>query len=213
MRKLGVILAIVALGGVVLLHSGSTTPAELSSVNSDKKETSFGDLTADALCSASNTTMALVAAVSFKSGTIPADKPTAQQVVSLLQTPDETWAVSKLTGAQIRAALERSLSRAPLPNNAFLQVAGLKVKYDPERPRNDRITSLETNTSALEDGKKYEVVMPLFLAKGGSGYFQVFDEDNIVRRGQTGLAAVIQEFVDAKDELNYTGQGRITVGS
>ncbi len=214
MRRIGMIAAVVLLAGgaVVLQYVTAGAADELSTVNADKRETSFGDLTADALCTASNTTIALVAAVSFKSGTIPANKPTEQQITSLLQTPDETWAVSKLTGAQIREALERSLSRLPLPNSAFLQVSGLKVKYDPKAPRNQRITSLATNTQALEDGKEYQVVMPLFLAKGGSGYFKIFGEDNIVRRGSTGLATVISSFVDSKDQLNYTGQGRITVG-
>ena len=214
MRKLGMIAVVVLLAGGVLAlqYMAAGAADELSTVNADKRETSFGDLTADALCTASNTTVALVAGISFKSGTIPANKPTEQQITSLLQTPDETWAVSKLTGAQIRAALERSLSRVPLPNSAFLQVSGLKVKYDPKAPRNQRITSLATNTQPLEDGKEYQVVMPLFLSKGGSGYFQIFDENNIVRRGSTGLATVIKSFVDSKDKLNYTGQGRITVG-
>ncbi len=214
MKKLAIIVVVVALtaSAATLVYTLALAADELSTVNADKREVSFGDLTTDALCSASNTTIALVGAVSFKSGSIPANKPTPQQIASLLQTPDETWAVSKLTGAQIRAALERSLCRVPLPNTAFLQVSGLKVKYDPEAPRNRRITSLALNTGAFEDDKAYQVVMPLFLAKGGSGYFQIFDEGNIVRRGSTGLAAVIKSFVDSKDELNYTGQGRITVG-
>ncbi len=204
-------LVVIAAGAAALVHSVAAATDELSTINANKQETSFGDLTADALCSAANTTIALVGAVSFKSGTIPANKPTEQQVAGLLQTPDETWAVSKLTGAKIRAALERSLSRLPLPNSAFLQVSGLKVKYDPEAPRNRRITSLSTNTAALQDDKQYQVVMPLFLAKGGSGYFQIFDEDNIVRRGDIALATVINNFVASKDQLNYTGQGRITI--
>ena len=214
MRKIVVTAVIAALiaGGAVWWTIGAVDTATLSTQNATRAETSFGDLTADALCSAARCTVGLVAAVAFKPGTIPADNPTAQQIASLLQTPDEKWAVSKLTGAQIRAALERSLSRLPLPSSAFLQVSGLKVKYDPQAPRNHRITSLQTNTGPLEVNKKYQVVMPLFLAKGGSGYFQIFDKDDIVRQGNTGLATVIKTFVDSKDKLNYTGQGRITVG-
>jgi len=214
MRKIVVTAVIAALiaGGAVWWTIGAVDTATLSTQNATRAETSFGDLTADALCSAARCTVGLVAAVAFKPGTIPADNPTAQQIASLLQTPDEKWAVSKLTGAQIRAALERSLSRLPLPSSAFLQVSGLKVKYDPQAPRNHRITSLQTNTGPLEINKKYQVVMPLFLAKGGSGYFQIFDKDDIVRQGNTGLATVIKTFVDSKDKLNYTGQGRITVG-
>jgi len=214
MRNLGIISVVVAVivGGATWVAISAAATQQLSTKDAARKETSFGDLSADALCSAAKCTVGLVAAVAFKPGTIPADNPTAQQIASLLQTPDEKWAVSKLTGAQIRAALERSLSRLPLPSKAFLQVSGLKVKYDPQAPRNHRITSLLTNTGPLQVNKKYQVVMPLFLANGGSGYFQIFDKDDIVRQGNTGLAVVIKNFVDSKDELNYTGQGRITVG-
>ena len=214
MRKIAVIGTIVALmvAGAAWWAIGAAGTSTLSSQNATRAETSFGDLSTDALCSAAKCTVGMVAAVAFKPGTIPADNPTAEQIASLLQTPEEKWAVSKLTGAEIRAALERSLSRLPLPNGAFLQVSGLKVKYNPQAPRNHRITSLETNTGPLQVNKKYQVVMPLFLAKGGSGYFQIFDKDDIVRQGNVGLAAVIKTFVDSKDELNYTGQGRITVG-
>ena len=213
MKKIGIIVGVLVLAGlgVVLLRAGVAAPAELSSVSSDRQETSFGDLTADALCASANTTVALVTAVSFKPGAIPAQNPTQAQIAGLLQTPEETWAVSKLTGAQIRAALELSLGRLPLPSPAFLQVSGLQVKYDPEAPRNQRITSLQTNTANIEDNRQYEVVMPLMLAKGGSGYFQVFDEKNIVRRGSIGLASLIKGFADSKGQLNYTGQGRIIV--
>jgi len=214
MRKIAItatISALMVVGAAWWAISAAGT-STLSTQKATRAETSFGDLSADALCSAAKCTVGLVAAVAFKPGTIPADNPTAQQIASLLQTPDEKWAVSKLTGAQIRAAFERSLSRLPLPNSAFLQVSGLKVKYNPKAPRNRRITSLQTNTGPLQVNKTYQVVMPLFLAKGGSGYFQIFDKDDIVRQGNTGLAAVIKKFVDSKDELNYTGQGRITVG-
>ncbi len=214
MRKIATTAIIAALiaAGAAWWTIGAVGTATLSTQNATRAETSFGDLSTDALCSTAQCTVGLVAAVAFKPGTIPADNPTAQQIASLLQTPDEKWAVSKLTGTQIRAALERSLSRLPLPNSAFLQVSGLKVKYNPQSPRNHRITSLQTNTGPLEVNKKYQVVMPLFLANGGSGYFQIFDKDDIVRQGNVGLAAVIKKFVDSKDELNYTGQGRITVG-
>ncbi len=214
MRKIAIAATISALivAGAVWWTVGAAGTSTLSTKNATRAETSFGDLTADALCAAAHCTVGLVAAAAFKPGTIPADSPTTAQIASLLQTPDEKWAVSKLTAAQIRAALERSLSRLPLPSSAFLQVSGLKVKYNPNAPRNHRITSLQTNTGPLRADKEYQVVMPLFLAKGGSGYFQIFDKDDIVRQGNTGLAAVIKAFVDSKDELNYTGQGRITVG-
>ncbi len=198
---------------VGLLTGSEENITELSTVKVAQQETSFGDVAADALGRAAKVNIALVPAVAFKQGTIPAAGPTAEQIASLLQTPEESWAVSRLTGAQLRAALERSLSRLPLPNTAFLQVAGLKVRYDPQAQRGSRITSLMTKDRAVNDAQNYEVVMPLSLAKGRSGYFQIFDEDNIVRQGNTGLAQVIVDYLRTTATKKYTGKGRIEVGT
>ncbi len=210
MKKMWSALPVILLAAL-MYGSGDGSP-ELSTVKVDQQETSFGDLTADALCKAANVTISLVAAVTFKQGSIPASDLTPEQITSLLQAPEETWAVSKLTGAQIRAALERSLSRLPLPNTAFLQVSGLKVRYNPQAPRGARITSLTITKGTkglVNDAQQYQVAMPLALAKGGSGYFQIFDEDNIVRRGTPGLAQVIVDYLSTPQTTKYTGQDRI----
>jgi 2',3'-cyclic-nucleotide 2'-phosphodiesterase (5'-nucleotidase family) len=99
-----------------------------------------------------------------------------------------------------------------LPNTAFLQVSGLTVVYDPTKPRDRRLISLTSPQGAIQPEEQYEVVMPLFLAQGGSGYFQIFDKDNIVRRGTTGLADAIFQYLQANPDRNYTGQGRIVRG-
>ncbi len=206
---------------VVIAAALSATPAvagettgELTSADAQKQETTFGDLTADALCEAAGTTIALVPAVSFKSGTIPAGPVTGDNVKALLNKPSEVWAVVKLTGVQLQQALERSVSRAPMPNAGFLQVSGITLTYDPKAPREARIISLSVSEAEVEPDAKYEVAMPLSLAKGGSGYFQIFGEKDVVRTGpaEAGMAAVIVEYVDKKETVSYTGQGRINVG-
>jgi hypothetical protein len=185
----------------------------LSTVNGDRQEISFGDLAADALCADSGATISLVAAVSFKPGTVPAGGATREQIASLLQTPEESWGVCKLTGDQLRQALERSLSRLPLPSLAFLQVSGLTVTYDPSQPRDQRIVSLTCSSGPVQAAQSYEVVMPLSLCQGGSGYFQIFDQDSLIRRGTTGLADAIGAFLQAHPNRAYSGQGRLLASS
>ncbi len=197
--------------GAVIVWAG-TTGSELTSANAQKEETTFGDLTADALCSAAGTTVAFVPAVTFKSGTIATGDVTVEQVSALLTQPTEDWAVVKLTGAQLGRALERSVSRAPMPNAGFLQVSGITLTYNPNNPRDSRIVSLTVSGREVSAATGYEVAMPLSLAKGGSGYFQIFGEDDIVRTGEDQMAALIVRYVDARDSVNYTGQGRIVVG-
>jgi 2',3'-cyclic-nucleotide 2'-phosphodiesterase/3'-nucleotidase/5'-nucleotidase len=200
---------------VLLAGAGSRAladPPELSSVRGELQETSFGDVTTDALCAEANTVIGLAPAVSFKPGTIPGRGATPVQVAGLLQAPDDPWAVSRLTGAQIRQALERSLSRVPLPSNAFLQVSGLTVTYDPSKPREHRVIDVTSAQGPLEPDQQYEVVMPLYLAKGGSGYFQIFGKDDIIRQGTSAVADAIYEYLQDHPGKSYTGQGRTVAG-
>jgi 5'-nucleotidase len=188
---------------------GPVADLPLSTQDAKIGEVSFGDLAADALCDVSRAPVALMPAVSFKDGTIsagPLDKP---GVAALLQQPDETWALVVLSGRQLRAALERSVSRAPLPNGAFLQVAGVTINYDPAGTRDLRIKSVLVSGAPLNETASYEVAMPLSLAKGGSGYFQIFDASAITRQGNDQMADVIFNFAKTRGHVNYTGQGRV----
>ncbi|MFO8081682.1 MAG: 5'-nucleotidase [Armatimonadota bacterium] len=209
MRFTGVLLGIMLVAGGAF--AAGTTNADLTSANAQRAETSFGDLAADGLADAAGTTIAFVPAVSFKSGTIPAGPVTEQLVADLLTQPTETWAVVSLSGAELRDALERSVSRAPQPNAGFLQVSGVVMTYDPEEPRNSRIVNLTVSGEDVQANRNYEVAMPLSLAKGGSGYFTIFGEDDIVRTGADEMAEAIVRFVDRRGTVSYTGQGRINV--
>ncbi len=208
-RIAGVALALVLV--VASAYAQGTTSGELTSANAQRAETSFGDLAADALAQAAGAKIAFVAAVSFKSGTVPIGPVTKENAALLLTQPSETWAVVGLSGAKLREALERSVSRAPRPNAGFLQLAGIVLTYDPEAQRNARIGSLTVAGVEVDPAATYEVAMPLSLAKGGSGYFTVFGEGDIVRSGDTELADAIVSFVAAKDSVSYPGTGRIKV--
>jgi len=212
-RTLAIVLSILLLGTLAtgLAGAGETTQP-LTSANAQKQETSFGDLVADALCQVSGATIALVPAVSFKSGTIPPGPVTLANVKPLLTKYSEVWAVSRLSGAQLRAALERSVSRAPNPNSGFLQVSGLSLTYNPEEPRDQRIVSLLASGAEVQPDAQYQVAMPVSLAKGGSGYFEIFGEDDIATTGSDEMAALIVAYVEAQGTVAPTGQGRINVG-
>ncbi len=211
-----VVLALLTLGTVVVADTTATGP--ISSQDAGKKETGFGDLLADALRSASKANIAFVAAVSCKPGTIPAGPVTEAQLSAMLQNPGEVWAVSKLTGAQVQAAMEKSLSRLPGTNNGFLQVAGIKVTFDPDGGRNSRVKSITVRTIIPGPGtyvplipdSRYRVVMPLSLAKGGSGYFTIFDASKI--EGDPGTQSLLQAltgFASGKASITYPGTGRL----
>lgn len=174
------------------------------------QETSFGDLTADAVRDNSGAQVALVAGISFKNGTLPPGPITLDRVSVLLANPDEVWAVSQLKGSQLRGALEHSVRSAPLPNLAFLQVSGLTFSFNLSGPRDQRVQAVQVGGAPLDDNATYLVAMPLSLAKGGSGYFRFFTKEAIQRQGTEGLAAVVVAYANKRGSVTYTGTGRIT---
>ncbi len=103
----------------------------------------------------------------------------------LVKYPTETIHVSKLTGSQIRQALNRSISLFPSPNSGFLQVSGIEVTFDPRKPAGERVTQVTVNGKPLDNRAEYQVAMPISLARGGYGYFNVWDKTAIVRNLET----------------------------
>ena len=102
-------------------------------------------------------------------------------LASLLEYPTEEVVVVGLTGAQIRAALELSVSLFPQPNKSFLQLSGLEVAFNRAAPSNKRIVTVTANGAALDNAKTYTVAMPSSLAKGGLGYFKIWEKSQIQR--------------------------------
>lgn len=113
-------------------------------------------------------------------------------LAKLLKYPTETIHVSKLSGAVIKQALNRSVSLFPSPNHAFLQVSGLEVTFDPRKPAGERVVSVTVNGRALDLNAQYEVAMPISLARGGYTYFNEWDRSAIVRNLEVSLESVLK---------------------
>ncbi|MEI6500863.1 MAG: 5'-nucleotidase [Armatimonadota bacterium] len=203
----GIVTAIMLLPRPAQAEGQSAAP--LSALNCDSQETSFGDLAADSVRAVGSAQIAFVAAISFRAGTLPPGPLNVKRISTLLANPDETWAVSRLTGAQIRAALEHSVRTAPLPNCSFLQVSGLTVSYSQSGARAGRVKAVSVGGGALSDAATYTVAMPLSLAKGGSGFFKFFTKDAIATEGTTSLGAATVDFAGRQGNVSYAGTGRI----
>lgn len=96
-----------------------------------------------------------------------------------LQYPADQLAVVRLTGRQIKDALERSLSLFPSPNPAFLHLAGMEVAFNRDAAPDQRVVSVTINGAPMNPGQTYRVAMPMNLARGGLGYFTVWQKSAI----------------------------------
>jgi 2',3'-cyclic-nucleotide 2'-phosphodiesterase (5'-nucleotidase family) len=102
-------------------------------------------------------------------------------LASLLQFPTDEIVIVNLTGAEIKQALERSVSLYPQPNPSFLQLSGIEATFSKNGAPGQRIVSATVNGSKLDDKRKYTIAMPASLGRGGLGYFKIWDTSKIAK--------------------------------
>jgi 5'-nucleotidase len=155
----------------------------------------------------------------------PTDFCAAQPNPDLIQiTRGQTFAVlpfgnfavtADVTGAELRAMLENSVSSMPAVNGRFGQVAGLCFTYDIAAAVGSRVAgAVESVDGActatpvdLTAGSTYTVAMNDFMAFGGDGY--PFVADRQVSDGTT-LEQALADYLGANDPLTPELEGRIT---
>ncbi|GIV13098.1 MAG: hypothetical protein KatS3mg021_1380 [Fimbriimonadales bacterium] len=99
----------------------------------------------------------------------------------------------ELRGEQILQALERSLELYPQKNNAFLQLAGAEVRFDPKAPVGKRVVSVSIMGGKLEPSRTYRVATTAPLARGALGYFRIWSKDQIVNATGRSIAETLKE--------------------
>ena len=186
---------------------------DISSVGSEVKETTYGDLAADALRTATASQIAFVPSSAFRSVDIPAAGMDTAQLASALvvtDSPSDGVIVTKLSGDQVIAALERGLSRLPAAFGGFLQFSGIRVVYSPNADQGSRVVSvtLADGTTVIPAGT-YVVAMTKTLADGGMGYFQVWNGTLTVKLSQPSFDSLITTYATAHQPLTVHTDGRL----
>jgi 5'-nucleotidase/UDP-sugar diphosphatase len=141
---------------------------DLDGENVRKQETNLGNFIADIMRRTSGADITLINGggirTSIKKGVVR-----VKDVYSVL--PFDNYIVAiKLTGKQIREALEHGVSGVEDEEGRFPQVSGLTFKYSPSKKRGERIEEVLVAGRAIELGKEYMVATNDFLAAGGDGY-------------------------------------------
>ncbi|MFS0777761.1 5'-nucleotidase C-terminal domain-containing protein [Neobacillus sp. 3P2-tot-E-2] len=154
---------------------GNTSVA-LNGVREDvrSKETNLGNLIADGMAAKANEFIPTYIAMQNGGGiraSIDQGDITLGEVLTVLPFGNNLVTLD-LTGEEILAALEHSVS-AP-GAGGFMQVSGLKFKYDQAKPVGDRVWHVEALTAdgyeELQLDKIYRVATNAFTADGGDGY-------------------------------------------
>lgn len=157
-------------------------------------ECSLGNFAADALREHMGAEAAILCSGNLRAG-LPAGRITQREINEASISTANPF-VTTVSGAQILAALEHSLDPAMTTavDNGFrgapwgiLQISGLRVEYDPERPVGERVLAVEVGGEALDPARSYRLAHTDAETSSGHrflafdpGQFSVHDMPTIV---------------------------------
>ncbi len=145
-----------------------TAEVDLDGENVRKGETNLGDLIADIMRKTSGADAAIINGGGIRTS-INKGEIKVKDVYSVLPFDNYIVAV-KLTGMQIRQALEHGVSAVERGEGRFPQVSGLSFTYTPSAPPGSRVRQVSIGGRPLQPGLEYSVATNDFLAAGGDGY-------------------------------------------
>jgi 5'-nucleotidase/UDP-sugar diphosphatase len=170
------------------------------------RETNLGNLIADVMREFARADVAIMNGggirASFREG--PITLGDAFRVLAF----DNTVVVFRLTGAQVREALENGVSQVEQAGGRFPQVSGLTFTFERARRAGQRVTDVRVGTAPLDPARAYLVATNDFMAGGGDGY-TVFRAGREMRDTQVLLRDLFIEHVRRVGALAARVEGRI----
>ncbi|CAL1547871.1 unnamed protein product [Lymnaea stagnalis] len=165
------------------------------------QETNLGNFITDIILTATKADCALL-----NSGTLRSDRIHAKgefrlrDLLTILPLVD-SLVVIKVTGSsQLIEALENSVSKYPVKEGRFPQVAGLSFGFDPTKPPGQRIGRqlVRVQDDYIDFDKDYRLATKEYVAQGKDG-FDVFKHCEIVINAEQcpSLSTMVQNHFDA----------------
>jgi 2',3'-cyclic-nucleotide 2'-phosphodiesterase (5'-nucleotidase family) len=187
--------------------------AEMTTRNVRGEESKLANLIADAIRNVEKSDAAFITASAFAEATLSKGTATISDILKALEVRSDRVVIVKLTGKQIRQALEHSLALFPQKSSALLHVSGLKMNADSTREKGSRVTSVKINGSEVQDDKTYTVAMPSPLANGALAYSKVWSRSDVDHETTRTLEQAITDYltneIKPKTAPDGSGQARI----
>lgn len=133
------------------------------------RETNLGNLVADSLRAAHGTDFALVNGGSIRDS-IQKGPVSGADILAVCPFPGNVVSY-RITGTELKEALEHGLSAIPLEFGGFPQVSGMVVHIDAQSPAGQRVRQLLLpGGGPVNMQTTYTIAVNGFLAEGGDGY-------------------------------------------
>ncbi len=149
--------------------------ARVDLIRQNRAESNIGNLISDVLREAAGAQVAFQNGGGIRSD-LPAGKITFGDAYTILPF-DNALVAMDLTGSQILDILEQNVADS---DSRILQVSGLEVRYDLDKPALSRVVSVRVGSKPLLPDKTYRVATNDFLAAGGDRLHIFTQGKNIV---------------------------------
>ncbi len=192
-----------------------TATAHLLHEGCRREECALGNAIAEAMLAAARPGGAEIAIQNgggIRSG-IAAGPITWGDVLSVLPFSN-TLATFRLSGTDLRAALEHGLAAAETGTGRFPQVAGVRIAWNPAAAPGARIAALslvraDGAVEPIEDRRLYGIVTNNFLRAGGDGYVTFRDRAVDAYDSGANIEEVVEAWLAARGPLAPMRDGRI----
>jgi len=198
---------------------------DLDGEHTRKQETNLGDLLADIVRTAANAEAAIIGGGSIRTS-IKKGPIKAKHVYAV--SPFNNYIVAiRLTGRQIKDALEHGVSAIADDAGRFPQVSGIRFTYSRSAPVGQKVREVSVSNSPLIMDREFIVATDDFLAAGGDGYKAfgeavrssrdfaivggaVMGEKLVYNNSGKWLRDVVIDHIRGKKEIAPVVEGRIT---
>lgn len=177
------------------------------------KENAFGNYLADLLKEYTQSDVGLI-----NGGTIRGEKaylpnqPLSRKDITK-ELPYRNQAVKvSLSGKQLKQVLEHSFSGIDDILGRFPHVSGMKVYYDSNNPKGNRVVKVEINNKPLEIDKLYTLATSNYLAEGGDGFTMLLNakKENYSRQMNSLISEIVITDIKKRGVFSTTVEQRVT---
>ncbi|MCK4649464.1 bifunctional metallophosphatase/5'-nucleotidase, partial [bacterium] len=164
-----------------------------------REESALGNWQTDIMREFAQTDIALQNSFGIR-GDIPKGEITKRDIYKVSPFGN-TLVTMELPGEEIWGIMEGSVGEA-----GILQVSGLKVLYDPEKPKGERVLEIEIKGKPLKLKKTYSLAINSFLANN----VEPFKKGRNIRDSRVKLRDWEEEYIRSHSPIKSPGiQGRI----
>lgn len=161
-----------------------------------REEAEFGNLITDAFIDETGADLAIINGGTIRTG-LKKGNITKGDILTVFPFGN-MLVTAKISGNDVKAALEHSVEFYPSDFGGFLQVSGVTFEFDPTLQKGDKVRNTMIKGEPIDESKIYTLATTDFLLSGGDGY-ALFRDKKIEKSYETIDEAFIKYLTKIKN--------------